>query len=130
MKKSKAVAELLAVADMCIEAFEGRAQLLQSRGKGPSRKKDNWEVNTADQGDCKDRGDHGYCGKQSLEQKEKRPFQRHDDAEKWCEIHRTAGHDLEKCKTFLDCKKMPPPAASAPQDPPLGRTPLRGSQQR
>jgi hypothetical protein len=27
------------------------------------------------------------------------------------------GHDLEECKTFLDWKKMPPPAAPAPQEP-------------
>jgi hypothetical protein len=47
MKKPKAVAGLLAVADICIEAFEARAQLLESRGKGPSRKKDDREVNTA-----------------------------------------------------------------------------------
>jgi hypothetical protein len=33
-----------------------------------------------------------------------------DDVEKLCDIHRTAGHDLEECKTFLDRKKM-----SAPQ---------------
>jgi hypothetical protein len=114
MKKPKTVAELLAVADVCIEASEARAQLLESRGKGPSRKKDNREVNTADQGDRKDRG---YRGKQSSEQKEKRPFRRPDDAEKWCKIHRTAGHDLKECKTFLDCRKMSPPAAPAPQDP-------------
>jgi hypothetical protein len=36
--------------------------------------------------------------------------------EKWCEIYRTAGHDLEVCKTFLDWKTMPPPAAPAPQE--------------
>jgi hypothetical protein len=47
MKKPKAVADLLAVADICIEAFEAQAQLLESRGKGPSRKKDDREVNTA-----------------------------------------------------------------------------------
>jgi hypothetical protein len=27
------------------------------------------------------------------------------------------GHDLEECKTFLDWKKMPPPAAPTPQEP-------------
>jgi hypothetical protein len=31
-----------------------------------------------------------------------------DDVEKWYEIHRTSGHDLEECKTFLDRKMMPP----------------------
>jgi hypothetical protein len=36
---------------------------------------------------------------------------------KWCEIHRIIGHDLEECKTFLDRKKMPPPATPAPQEP-------------
>jgi hypothetical protein len=39
MKKPKTVADLLAVADICIEAFEARAQLLDSRSKGPSKKK-------------------------------------------------------------------------------------------
>jgi hypothetical protein len=51
-----------------------------------------------------------------LEQKEKMHFQRPDDVEKWCEIHGTTRHDLEECKTFLDRKKMPPPAASAQQE--------------
>jgi hypothetical protein len=37
--------------------------------------------------------------------------------EKWCEIHCITGPDLEECKTFLDWKKMPPPAAPAPQEP-------------
>jgi hypothetical protein len=27
------------------------------------------------------------------------------------------GHDLEECKTFLDRKKMPPPATPVPQEP-------------
>jgi hypothetical protein len=67
MKKSKMVADLLTVTDVCIEASEARARLLESRGKGTSRKKDDHEVNTADRGDHKDRGDRGYRGKQSSE---------------------------------------------------------------
>jgi hypothetical protein len=39
IKKPKTVANLLTVADVCIEASKARAQLLESRGKGPSRKK-------------------------------------------------------------------------------------------
>jgi hypothetical protein len=78
------------VTDVCIEASEARARLLESRGKGTSRKKDNREVNTADREDHKDRKDHRYHGKQSSEQKEKRLFRCPDDAEKLCEIHRTA----------------------------------------
>jgi hypothetical protein len=81
-------------------------------GKETSRKKDDREVNTADRGDRKDRGDRGYHGKQSSEQKEKRHFRRPDDAKKWCEIHRTVGHDPKECNTFLDRKKMPPPPAA------------------
>jgi hypothetical protein len=114
MKKPKTVADLLAVADVCIEASEARARLLESRGKGPARRKDDREVNTAERGDRKDRRDQGFRGKQSSDQKERRPFRRPDDAEKWCEIHRTAGHDLEECRTFLDRKRMPPPAPLAP----------------
>jgi hypothetical protein len=34
MKKLRTVADLLAVADVCIEASEARAWLLESRGKG------------------------------------------------------------------------------------------------
>jgi hypothetical protein len=89
MKKPKMVADLLAVADICIEASEARARLLESRGKGPSIKKEDREVNTADRGDQKDHRGRRYRGKQSSDQKEKRPFRRPDDAEKWCDIHRT-----------------------------------------
>jgi hypothetical protein len=110
MKKPKTVADLLTVTDTCLEESE-------SRGKGPSKKKqDDLEVNMTDRGDCKDRRDRGYHGKQSSDQKEKRHFHCPDDAEKWCEIHRASGHDLKECKTFLDRKKMPPPAVPMPQD--------------
>jgi hypothetical protein len=57
MKKPKTVTDLLSVADVCIEAFEARAQLLESRGKRPARRKDDREVNTAERGDWKDRRD-------------------------------------------------------------------------
>jgi hypothetical protein len=117
MKKPKTIVDLLAVGDVCIEASEARAQLLESRGKGTSRKKEDHEVNTVERGDRMDQGYHGYHDKQSSEQKEKRHFQRHDDAKKWCEIHRTSGHDLEECKIFLDRKKMPPPPALAQHEP-------------
>jgi hypothetical protein len=113
MKKSKTVADLFVVAGVCIEASEARAQLLESRGKGSSRKRDDREVNTAERGDQKDRE------KQYSDQKERRPF-RPGNVEKWCKIHRTDRHDLEECKTFLNHKKMPPPAAQAPQDPRWG----------
>jgi hypothetical protein len=63
MKKPKMVADLLVVADVCIEASEARAQLLESRGKGPARKKDDREVNTAERGDQKDHWDQGFRGK-------------------------------------------------------------------
>jgi hypothetical protein len=53
-KKPKTVVDLLTITDVCIDASETQAQLLESRGKGPSRKKDDCEVNTADQGDHKD----------------------------------------------------------------------------
>jgi hypothetical protein len=124
MKKPKMVADLLSVVDACIEASEARARLLESRGKGPARRKDDREVNTTEWGDQKDRRDQGFCGKHSSDQKERRPFRRPDDAEKWCEIHRTTGHDLEEYKTFLDRKRMPPPA------PPTSQEPRRGNHRR
>jgi hypothetical protein len=112
MKKPRMMADLLVVADLCIEASEARARLLESRDKGPVQKKqDGPEVNTTDRGGHKDRGYHGNHQQQSLDQKKKRSFHRLDDTKKWCEIHCTSGHDLEECKTFLDRKKMPPPPA-------------------
>jgi hypothetical protein len=56
-------------------------------------------------------------------QKEKRPLHRPADAKKWCEIHCTTGHNLKECKTFLDHKKMPPPA-------PVAQEPRRGEYHR
>jgi hypothetical protein len=63
MKKPKMVANLLVISDVCIEAFEAQARLLESRAMGPSRKKDNQEVNTVDRGDRMDRRDPRYFGK-------------------------------------------------------------------
>jgi hypothetical protein len=41
------MSDLLAVANICIEVTEARVQLLESRGKGPLKKKqDDREVNT------------------------------------------------------------------------------------
>jgi hypothetical protein len=51
MKKPKMVGDLLAVTDICIDALVTRARLLESRGKRPSRKKEDREVNIADRGD-------------------------------------------------------------------------------
>jgi hypothetical protein len=39
MNKPKMVVDLLAVTDVCIEASEARARLLDSRNKGPPKKK-------------------------------------------------------------------------------------------
>jgi hypothetical protein len=74
MKKPKTVADLLAVADVCIEASEARARLLESRGKGPLRRRDDREVNTTERGDQKDREGYRHRGKQYSDQKERRPF--------------------------------------------------------
>jgi Ni/Co efflux regulator RcnB len=74
MKKPKMVADLLAVADVCIEASKARAQLHESRGKRLSRRRDDREVNTAERGDQKDRGGYRYHRKQYSDQKEWRPF--------------------------------------------------------
>jgi hypothetical protein len=51
MKKPKTMADLLVVADICVEASEAQARLLKSRGKGPSRKRDDRVVNTMERGD-------------------------------------------------------------------------------
>jgi hypothetical protein len=53
MKKHRIVEDLLAVVDIYIDVSEARARLLESHGKGPSKKKqDDREVNTTDRGDC------------------------------------------------------------------------------
>jgi hypothetical protein len=39
MKKPRTMVDMLAVADVCIEASEARARLLESRNKDPPRKK-------------------------------------------------------------------------------------------
>jgi hypothetical protein len=55
MKKPKTVVDLLTVADTCIKVSEAWARLLESHGKGPSKKKqDDREANMTDQGDCKE----------------------------------------------------------------------------
>jgi hypothetical protein len=107
IKKAKKVVDLLTVADVCIEASEAWARLLESRNKGSLTKKqqDDREVNTADRGDRGNYGNHEKHQQQLAEQKEKMSFHHPNDAEKWCEIHHTAGHDLEECETFLDHKK-------------------------
>jgi hypothetical protein len=101
MKKPKTVVDLLTVADVCIEASEAWARLLEFQGKGLSRRRDDREFNTAERGDQKDRGGYCYRGKQYSDQKERRPFRCPANTEKWCEIHRTDGHNLEECKTFF-----------------------------
>jgi hypothetical protein len=46
MKKPKTVPDLLTIADVCIEDSKARARLLESRVKGPSRRRDDREINT------------------------------------------------------------------------------------
>jgi hypothetical protein len=67
MNKPKSMADQLAVTDVCIEASEARARLLDSWNKGPSKMKqqEDREVNTTDHGD---RENHQH---QPTEQKEK-----------------------------------------------------------
>jgi hypothetical protein len=67
MKKPKSMTDQLAVTNVCIEASEARARLLDSRNKGPSKKKkqEDREVNTADH------GDHENHQHQPAEQKDK-----------------------------------------------------------
>jgi hypothetical protein len=48
----------------------------------------------------------GTGSRKHVDQKERRPFSRPADPEKWCEIHHTIKRDLEECKTYLDHKKM------------------------
>jgi hypothetical protein len=94
MKKLNMMADLLAVADICIEASEAQAWVLESHGKGSTKKRqDGQEVNTTDRGD---HGDHENRQQQPVDQMEKRHFHRSDDAEKRCEIHHTTGHDLKE----------------------------------
>jgi hypothetical protein len=51
MKEPRTVVDLLVVTDVCIESSEVQARLLESRGKGPLKKKqDDREVNTTDSG--------------------------------------------------------------------------------
>jgi hypothetical protein len=70
MKKPKMVADLLAIADTCIEASEAWARLLESRGKGPAKKKqDDQEVNTTGRGDRRDHGYRRNCQQHSSDQR-------------------------------------------------------------
>jgi hypothetical protein len=104
-----AISKPKTVADVCIEASEARARILKSCGKGPSKKKQEYQdVNMTDHGDHRDRRYRGNHQQPPEKEKERRLFCHPTDAEKWWEIHRTDGQDLEECKTFLDHKKMPP----------------------
>jgi hypothetical protein len=60
MKKPKIMVGQLAVADVCIQASEARAWILESRNKGPSKKKqqEDREVNTVEHGDRSNSRNH------------------------------------------------------------------------
>jgi hypothetical protein len=63
MKKPKTMVNLLVVADVCIKASEAQARLLESHGKGPTKKRqDDREVNTTNHENHGDRGDREYHG--------------------------------------------------------------------
>jgi hypothetical protein len=60
MKKPRTMVDLLAVADVCIKASYAQARLLESRNKGPSKKKqqEDRDVNTTDHEDRDKRGNY------------------------------------------------------------------------
>jgi hypothetical protein len=96
MKKPNPVVDLLAIAYECIKASMVRARLLHVQNKRSLKKKqqEDCDVNIVDRENWKE-----------PEQKERRSFRCPTDAKKWCEIHRTSGHDLEECGTYLNHKK-------------------------
>jgi hypothetical protein len=69
------VVDLLAITNVCIEASEAQARLLESQNKGLSKKKQaDREVNTVDHEDQGDRRDCSNHQQQPTDQKEKRLF--------------------------------------------------------
>jgi hypothetical protein len=130
MKKPKVVADLLTVTDVCIEASEARARILESCGKGPSKKKsDDLEINMTDRGDsgdhrdCRDRGYRGNRQRQPTDQKEKRHFCHPADAEKWCEIHHT--NRPERVQDFSGSQEDATTSISGPRTPSRQASPSR-----
>jgi hypothetical protein len=81
MKKPKTVANLLAVADICVDAFEARDDFWSPGVRGPQGRRivRSTQLNL---GGRKDREDRGYRYKQSSEQKEKRTFQHPNNTKK------------------------------------------------